>query len=88
MSFVPIKQFLDTLFYFHFMRPAKAVEFGNINEFTHSTIRLASIKGYLALKAFPIGSIPSKSFISRTLMGMNAYRFLLINSILSKVIVL
>ena len=49
---VPLEQLLHTFVNLNLVRPAKAVEFGDIDELAHGAIRLAGIKGYFALKAY------------------------------------
>ena len=50
--FVPVKEFLNSLFYFDFMLPAKAVQLRDVDEFSHRSIRLGGIKLYGTLEAY------------------------------------
>ena len=49
---VPLEQLLRTFVNLNLVRPAKAVEFGDIDELAHGAIRLAGIKGYFVLKVY------------------------------------
>ncbi|MCR5068824.1 MAG: hypothetical protein K6A78_03340 [Prevotella sp.] len=49
---VALEQLLHTFVNLNLVRPAKAVEFGDIDELAHGTIRLAGIKLDDAFKAY------------------------------------
>ena len=55
---------------FDAMRPAKRVEFRDINEFTHGAIRFTGIKHHLALKVYSLHhqfrQFPDSEFLAGT----------------------
>ena len=71
---IPLEQFLYSIFYLNLMRPAKRMQFAYINELSHSSIRLRSIKLYCSFKTdsrnYQFRQFTNSEFFARTYIDM------------------